>query len=426
MCDAWAILALAHAKHLPFLRLADHDFRHISRLVKPEIIWLLQRTLPASARYHLAFRIAGLFMWGFLSLPIFDSSTRKGESLSSSHWVVWLFLFFAFAPAFWISSSPKDRNPWIRVVALAVQTGCVLGMTAAYQGYLVGFLLIIVSWQLALVLPLRAAIAWALADSFLWVFFQEPHYHLGWRWSATGALLGFQAFALTAAAIARSEATAREDQARINAELVSTRDLVRETSKASERARIARDLHDSLGHNLTALCLHLEAALHHPQEQALSIIEKALSAARGLLDDVRNVVAGMRDNEPIDLMKAFESLQHNVPRIALHIQIPPDLTITDSARAHAILRCVQEIITNTLKHSDSRNLWIDLHMKDGAVDIEARDDGMISRPGKAGTGISTMRRRLEELGGGLTIDTACQNGFHLKAWLPVSSTMEAR
>ena len=372
------------------------------------------------------FRIAGLFMWAFLSLPVFDSSSRKGESLASGGWIAWLILFFAFAPAFWISSSPRDSSPWLRVVALAVQTGCVLGMTAVYQGYLVGFLLIVISWQAALVLPLHAAIAWALVDSCLWVFFQEPHYHLGWRWSATGALLGFQSFALMAAAIAKSESRGREDQARINAELVSTRELLRETSKASERARIARDLHYTLGHNLTALCLHLEAALHHPPEQAFSIIEKALSAARGLLDDVRNVVAGLHDREPIDLMKAFASLQQNVPRIALHIQIPQNLTITDSARAHAILRCVQEITTNTLKHSDSRNLWIDVYVKDGAVDIDARDDGMISRPSQTGIGISTMRRRLEELGGGLTIDPAPERGFHLRAWLPASNTMEAR
>lgn len=396
------------------------------RQVKPEIISPLQRTLPSSTRYHLVFRIVGLLMWAFLSLPVFDSTTRKGESLSSGNWIAWLVLFFAFAPAFWISSSPKDSNPWLRVVALAVQTGSVLGMTAVYQGYLVGFLLIIVSWQVALVLPSRAAVVWAIADSCLWIFFQEPHYHLGWRWSATGALLGFQAFALTAAAIARSESRAREDQARINAELVSTRELLRETSKASERARIARDLHDGLGHNLTALCLHLEAALHHPRGQALSIVEKALVAARGLLDEVRKVVAGLHDDEPIDLLKAFASLQQNVPRIALHIQIPQNLIVTDSARAHAILRCVQEITTNTLKHSDSRNLWIDVHLRQGAVEIDARDDGMISRPGKIGIGISTMRRRLEELGGGLSIDTAAKSGFHLRAWLPVGDTMEAR
>lgn len=359
-------------------------------------------------------------------MPAFDSSTRTGESISSGQWIAWLALFFLFAPAFWISSSPRVRAAWVRVLALAVQTGCVLGMTAIYQGYLVGFLLVIVSWQVALVLPLRAAVGWAIADSGWWIFFQEPHYHLGWRWSATGALLGFQAFAIITAAITRSEAGAREDQARINADLVSTRELLRESSKAGERIRIARELHDVVGHNLTALCLHLEAALHLAGNQRAMTLEKALSVTKQLLDEVRTVVTRLHDSDHIDLRRAFEVLQHNVPRIALVIQIPDNLVITDTARAHAVVRCVQEITTNTLKHSDSKNLWIQIYLRDGAIEIEARDDGSPVQTKKPGTGISNMRQRLEELGGGLTIDPQAQDGFHLKAWLPAGGGMEVR
>jgi signal transduction histidine kinase len=382
--------------------------------------------LPSSPQYHLAFRVAGLFIWAFLSLPAFDSSTRKGEALSSGPWIAWLVLFFAFAPAFWISSSPQPRSSWARVLALAVQTICVLGMTAIFQGYLVGFLLVLVTWQVALVLPLRAALVWAIADSCLWIFFQEPHYHLGWRWSATGALLGFQAFAMITAAMARSEATAREDQARINADLVSTRELLRETSKAGERIRIARELHDVVGHNLTALCLHLEAALHISGNPLQVTLEKALQLARQMLNEVRTVVSGFHDQDHIDLRRAFELLQQNVPRIALAIEIPDDLAITDAARAHAVVRCVQEITTNTLKHSDSRNLWVRIYLREGAIEIEAHDDGSKVEQSKSGIGISAMRRRLEELGGGLTIDPSPGHGFHVKAWLPVGDAMEAR
>ena len=125
------------------------------------------------------------------------------------------------------------------------------------------------------------------------------------------------------------------------------------------------------------------------------------------------------------MVKALESLQRNVPRIDLHIQLPTGLAITDSMRAHAIFNCVQEVTTNTLKHSDSSNLWIEIRERDGAVDIDARDDGMMSRKGEGGIGISAMRRRLEELGGGLSIDAAPQRGFHLKAWLPIRDTLEA-
>ena len=384
----------------------------------------MHRAVSITARYHVALRATGLFIWAFLSLPVFSNSTRKGETLSGAQWTAWLTLFFLFAPAFWISSSPKRRAPWVRISALAVETGCVLGMTAIYQGYLIGCLLVIVSWQVALIAPVSTAALWAGAASALWIFYQEPHYHLGWRWSATGAFLGFQAFAIVTAAIAKSEADGREEQARVNAELVSTRELLRESTKASERISIAREFHDVVGHNLTALCLHLEAATHHPPDQAQAIQQKALSAARNLLEEVREVVTGFHESDRIDLRVALERLEQNVPRIRLHVELPDNLVMTDSARAHATLRCVQEMATNTLKHSDAENLWIRIYARKGAIEIEAHDDGSKTRQSRSGIGIAGMRDRLEQLGGGLAIDTDQQSGFHLKAWFPLRDGVE--
>jgi signal transduction histidine kinase len=365
-------------------------------------------------------------IWTFLALPAFDSSTRQGETFSPAQWASWLVLFFAFGLAFLVSSSPKAVPPVVRILALLAQTGCVVGMTAIFQGYLVGFLLVVVSWQVALVLPVWPAILWAAADSALWAFFQEPHFHMGWRWSATGAFLGFQVFALVTAAIARAEAEMREEQRRVNAELISTRELLRESSKAGERMRISRELHDLLGHHLTALCLHLEAALHSPEAQARTTIEKALATARQALHDVRSVVSSLHGSEEIDLRRALESLAENVPRIALHLSLPGELHLTDGNRAQAVLRCVQEITTNTLKHSDAQNLWITLRLEQGAIAIEARDDGHLTAAGPSGTGIRSMRQRLEELGGGVMLDTESPRGFRLRAWVPVAGPAEVQ
>src|SRR5215470_17496915 len=139
----------------------------------------MNRAASLSPAHHLALRAAGLFVWVFLALPVFDSATRNGEPISGTQWAFWLVLFFLFAPAFWISSSTKIHARWIQVVALVLQTACVLGMTSIYKGYLIGFLLVIVSWEVALIMPVQVAIAWAAVDSALWIYFQEPHYHLG-------------------------------------------------------------------------------------------------------------------------------------------------------------------------------------------------------------------------------------------------------
>jgi signal transduction histidine kinase len=179
-----------------------------------------------------------------------------------------------------------------------------------------------------------------------------------------------------------------------------------------------------IGHNLTALCLHLEGTLHVSGDQLNVTLQKALSLAKQLLSEVRTLVSGFEDGDRIDLRTAFDVLQKNVPRIALAIQIPDNLAITESARAHAVVRCVQEITTNTLKHSDARNLWINICLRNGAIEIDAHDDGSKVERKKPGIGISNMRQRLEELGGGLEIDTTSLDGFRLKAWLPARSAVE--
>jgi signal transduction histidine kinase len=122
----------------------------------------------------------------------------------------------------------------------------------------------------------------------------------------------------------------------------------------------------------------------------------------------------------------LEVLQQNVPRIRLHIELPDDLVITDSTRAHATLRCVQEMTTNTLKHSDAKNLWVRIYAQNGAIEIEAHDDGSKAQQIRPGIGIAGMRDRLEQLGGGLAIDTGQQSGFHVRAWFPLSDGMELR
>jgi signal transduction histidine kinase len=355
-------------------------------------------------------------------LPIFDSATRSGYTLTPLQWRSWLTFFLLFGPAFWYSSSAKTRPRWSRISAFAVETAAVLGMTYFLFDYFVGFLLVIVSWQVALLLRLRIAIIWMLTASALLLHFLDPHYYMGWRWGATGALLGFQTFAIVIAALARSESEAREDQATVNAELISTRQLLRESSKLGERMRISRELHDSVGHHLTALCLHLEAALNSPPDRVREGIKYAQAAGRNALEEVRAVVSTMQGGEEIDLRSALSLLAEKIPRVRLNLSIPEELRLTDAARANSILRCVQEVTTNTLKHSDAANLWISLRMKCGGIEIEARDDGHIDRRAEPGFGLIAMRRRFEELGGVVSFETEIKQGFLVRAWLPAAET----
>ncbi len=69
----------------------------------------------------------------------------------------------------------------------------------------------------------------------------------------------------------------------------------------------------------------------------------------------------------------------------------PELRVGDSARAHALLRCIQEIITNTLRHSGAENLWLEVYEVDGGVEVRARDDGRGAKSVQPGNGMTGMR-----------------------------------
>jgi signal transduction histidine kinase len=101
--------------------------------------------------------------------------------------------------------------------------------------------------------------------------------------------------------VASQQADERDVQRRLNSELRATRALLAESTRIAERMRIARELHDLIGHHLTALSLNLEVASHLSNEAASEHVRKAQSTARLLLADVREAVSELRQDDAIDL-----------------------------------------------------------------------------------------------------------------------------
>jgi signal transduction histidine kinase len=244
-----------------------------------------------------------------------------------------------------------------------------------------------------------------------------------WSEFALSHVVGFVAaeiFAAVAVHLARRAAETARDLAHANAELRATRSLLEETSRARERDRLARELHDVLGHDLTALGLQLEVATHLPPDRAASHVATAQEVTARLLRNVREVTMELRDGPAQDLVEALQALVAGAaPGLVVHLAMPDDLRIADAARGHCILRCAQEIVTNALRHARARNLWIAIAVEGGAITLEAYDDGRGAAEVRAGQGLGGMRARLEELGGRLHIavgDPA--RAFAVSAWLP--------
>ena len=117
---------------------------------------------------------------------------------------------------------------------------------------------------------------------------------------------------------------------------------------------------------------------------------------------------------------ALESATEGVPGLAIHLELPPRFSVDDPKRAQVLLRCAQEIITNTVRHAGARNLWLRFERNDDRqMVIHARDDGRGAKELKPGNGLAGMRERLAQYGGRLDIVTGKDQGFALDAWLPL-------
>ena len=213
----------------------------------------------------------------------------------------------------------------MRLAALAVQTSALLAMAALLPCQFGALTLVIAASQAALVLPLRTTLGWMALQTAGVALFLVPSCHLQEGFAEVTALAGFQGFAAVAIYLARREADARANLSHANAELVATRSLLEEASRAHERTRIARELHDVLGHDLTALGLQLEIATHVDADAGRTHLTRAQEVNARLLHNVRDVVGAMKSAPAPDLSTALRALVADVPGLAVHLEAPETL-----------------------------------------------------------------------------------------------------
>jgi len=190
-----------------------------------------------------------------------------------------------------------------------------------------------------------------------------------------------------------------------------------EQSRLEERFRIARELHDALGHHLTALSLNLEVASHQTSGEAHESVRAAQSLARFLLGDVREMAHSIKEGRDIDLAEGLERLAEVVPAPRVHLDLPDRLRVADPRFSLALLRCAQEFVTNSIRHGGARNVWIVLRRGAAGLELTARDDGRGAAEVHAGHGLAGLRERLEGMGGSLVVESG-GNGFLIRATVP--------
>ena len=376
-------------------------------------------------------RYAGLFTWAMVGLPLLYSwlgpwlnrAPDDSVALQPMPWQGWVaYLAFGIGYA-WLTRGLGRRRTAPDFLLLIVVTLAALGVSYFNGSGLGSVLLMVAACVLPWLLPLPLGIAWLVASQLA----VAPVFIRWLGFPAVEALMqsmlyaGFSGFVFITSLVALQQTEAREDQRRLNAELRATRVLLAESARVNERTRISRELHDLLGHHLTALSLNLEVAGHLAEGKALEHVRQSHTLAKLLLTDVREVVSEMREDGGIDLTHALKVLVEGVPALQVDLELPERLHIEDPERAQVLLRCAQEIITNTVRHSGASHLSLTMTQDAGEIRLAARDNGRGCERAKPGNGLRGMRERLSAYGGQVDIITAPGQGFALDVRIPLET-----
>ena len=223
----------------------------------------------------------------------------------------------------------------------------------------------------------------------------------------------------------KAEELARQLEA-ANHQLAEYASQAEELAVTQERNRLAREIHDNLGHYLTIVNVQIEAAkvtCESDPARAMDALDKAQDMARKGLNGVRESVAALRvspvENRPLEdaIAELIEESQTSGIKTAL--KVVGVSKPVESKSALALYRIVQEGLTNIRKHADASHVDVELDFSQSdVIRLKLRDDGSGATDTSGGFGLIGLRERVHLLGGEFDIQTQPGQGFQIKVSLP--------
>jgi len=256
----------------------------------------------------------------------------------------------------------------------------------------------------------------------------------GQVWSGLPLFLAGQIFIVVFTQMAVSEERARSEVEKLVGELELANQNLREYSVkveelaiTKERNRMAREIHDGLGHYLTTIYMQIQAALAvmktDPQKTSESM-NTALLLTQEALVDVRRSVAALREipGESVALQSEIRKVLNGCESVG----IQADLQVTGAPRILSpqtrltIFRAIQEGVNNTCKHAHAKHMSVMLDYSNrSSVRLLIADDGIGSDDLDGGFGLLGMKERVHLLKGDVTVRTSPGNGFLLEISIPI-------
>lgn len=219
----------------------------------------------------------------------------------------------------------------------------------------------------------------------------------------------------------------REQILKLNAKILEQSAQIEDLAKLKERNRIAEEVHDTVGHTLTTAIVALEGAhllFDTRPEEAHEKVNIAKQQLKNSLGDIRYIVKKLRSSEngatSFSLEQSIKEIISNVEK-QTHIMIAMDYVIKSkviSIQQHVIINAIKEGVTNVIKHGVADKIKLILESDDQQISITILDNGTPGKPIELGFGLTTMKARVEAIGGVFHYEWG-NNGFVLMIKLPV-------
>lgn len=294
------------------------------------------------------------------------------------------------------------------------------------------------SAQAMIAMPVRQGIGWIILFALITgVTSMKDTGWLGGALASLGYGTGFLFFGVFGFTLSQSEEERRRSEALLRELEIAHQQLqdyvlrVEELAVAEERNRLAREMHDAIGHRLTVAAVQLEGAqrlVSKEPEKAAGMVETVRQQVREALGELRQTVATLRQplEMGLNIEQALERLVSSFEQgtgLPVNVIVSGEMPALAASTRTAIYRIAQEALTNVQRHAEASQVWVNLDCRNGKVILIIGDDGIGTRntENNKGFGLLGIQERANQLGGEFDLEERPGGGAQISVRFPLES-----